>query len=70
MLSIREFMKGTYGIIPRTEICKVFGYARWGGMLSLRECVKGRYVTILRTQISKVLEGMQDREVWLALGSV
>ena len=39
-------------------------------MLSIRECIKGRYVIIPRIQICKVLEGMQDGEVCLALGSV
>ena len=39
-------------------------------MPSIWECRKGRYVSIPRTQICIVLEGMQDGEVCLALGSV
>ena len=55
---------------PHTNMYCVGGDARWGGMLSIRECIVGKYVIISRTQICKILEGMQDEEVCLALGSI
>ena len=69
-LASGSVQRGGMLLYPAHKYVKCWRSARWGRMLSIRECIKGKYIIIPCTQICKVLEGMQDGDVCLALGSV
>ena len=68
-LALGRVYRGGMLLYPALKYVKCWRGAGWVGMLSIRECIQGRYVIIPRTQICKVLEGVQDGEVCLSLGS-